>query len=324
MMTPGLPEFAPVIRETMVALALAALPPLALAAADTDYDLVTPTGTIRGTLRLPDGPGPHPVALVVAGSGPTDRDGNQPRFPSDSYRLLAQSLAAEGIASVRYDKRGIAASRPAGPAEKDLRFDLYVDDAVAWIDRLRRDKRFTRVAILGHSEGSTIAALAAGRSRVDAVVSVAGIASRPSDLLRTQLRPKLPPDLYAKAERILSALEKGEDPGEVPPELGALFRPSVQPYLVSWFRHSPVAAYAKVEVPVLILQGDADIQVSVAEAQALEAAAPKAVLEVVPRMSHMLKAVTDDPASQGKSYTDPSVPIVPAIAPRIAKFIAAP
>ena len=312
------------IRDTLAVLALVALAPVALAASDTDYDLDTPTGTIRGTLRLPDTPGPHSVALVVAGSGPTDRDGNQPRFRSDSYRLLAQSLAAEGAASVRYDKRGIAASRPAGPAEKDLRFDIYVDDVVAWVDRLRRDRRFSRVAILGHSEGSTLAALAAGRSRVDAVVSIAGIASRPSDLLRTQLRPKLPPDLYAKAERILGAIEKGEDPGEVPPELAALFRPSVQPYLASWFRHSPAAAYARVEAPILILQGDADIQVSVAEAQALKAAAPKAVLEVIPRMSHMLKAVTDDPASQMKGYTDPSVPIVPAIAPRIAKFIAAP
>lgn len=312
------------IRATIAAFALLALAPAALAAADADYDLETSTGVIRGSLRLPDTPGPHPVALIVAGSGPTDRDGNQPRFLSDSYRQLAQALAAEGIATVRYDKRGIAASRRAGPAEKDLRFDAYVEDCAAWIAKLRADRRFTRVALIGHSEGSLIVALAAGRQKVDAVVSIAGLASRAPDVLRAQLKPKLPPPLYEKAERLITALEKGEDPGEVPAELATLFRPSVQPYLVSWFRHSPAAAYAKLEAPVLIVQGDADIQVSVAEARALKAAAPGAVLEIVPRMSHVLKVVTDDPASQMKGYTEPGVPIVPALAPRIARFIAGP
>jgi pimeloyl-ACP methyl ester carboxylesterase len=312
------------IRKALVALAILASAPAALAAADADHDLVTPTGTIRGSLRLPDSPGPHPVALIVAGSGPTDRDGNQPRLSSDCLRQLAASLAAEGIASVRYDKRGIAASRAAGPAEKDLRFELYAADAAAWIDRLRADKRFTRVAIVGHSEGAAVAALAAGKSRVEAFVSIAGLARRASDVLRTQLRPKLPPPLYEKSDRILAALERGDDPGEVPPELASLFRPSVQPYLVSWFRHTPSEAYARLDVPILIVQGDADIQVSVAEARALKAAAPKATLEIVPRMSHVLKAVSDDPASQMQGYTDPSVPIVPALAPSIAKFLARP
>lgn len=119
------------VRAIALVLALAGLAPPAIAAPDAGYDLETPTGTLRGSLRLPDSPGPHPVALVVAGSGPTDRDGNQPRMLSDAYRQLAQALAAEGIATVRYDKRGIAASRAAGPAEKDLRFDTYVEDAAA-------------------------------------------------------------------------------------------------------------------------------------------------------------------------------------------------
>ena len=312
------------IRATIAAFALLALASAALAAADADYDLETPTGVIRGTLRLPDAAGPHPVALVVAGSGPTDRDGNQPRFLSDAYRQLAQALAAEGIATVRYDKRGIGASRPAGSAEKDLRFDAYVEDCAAWVAKLRADRRFTRVALIGHSEGSQIAALAAGRQKVDAVVSLAGIASRPSDVLRRQLKPKLPPGLYEASERILAQLEKGETPGEAPPELAALFRPGIYPYLISWFRLSPAEAYAKLSAPTLIVQGDADIQVPVAEAEALHAARKGSELLVVPRMSHMLKAVTDDPVSQMKGYTEPGVPIVPSLAPRIAKFVAGP
>lgn len=309
-------------RYALLLLALAALASTARAAPDAPVTLETATGTLHGSLRLPDSPGPHPVALIVAGSGPTDRDGNQPRLLNDSLKQLAAALAAEGIATVRYDKRGVAASRAAGTAEKDLRFDHYVDDAAAWIDRLRADRRFARVAIIGHSEGAAIAALAAGRSKVSAFVSLAGIASRASDVLRMQLRPKLPPALYEKSERILAALEKGEDPGEIPPELASLFRPSVQPYLVSWIRHVPADAYGKLGVPILIVQGEADIQVSLAEARALKAAAPKAILEVVPRMSHVLKAVTDDPASQMKGYTDPSVPIVPSLGPMVARFLA--
>ncbi len=311
-------------RATITAFALLALSPAAPAAGDAPYDLETPTGVLRGSLRLPETPGPHPVALIVAGSGPTDRDGNQPRLLNDSLKQLAAGLAAEGIASVRYDKRGIAASRAAAPAEKDLRFDHYVADAAAWIERLRADKRFRRVAIVGHSEGAAIAALAAERSRVEAFVSIAGLASRGSDVLRVQLKPKLPPELYAKAERLIAALEKGEDPGAVPEELATIFRPSVQPYLASWFRVVPAEAYARLEAPILIVQGEADIQVSVAEARALKAAAPRATLEIVPRMSHVLKAVTGDPASQMRGYTEPAVPILPALAPRIAGFIAPP
>lgn len=324
MMTPVPPMDAAMFRATLAAFALLALSPAAPAAADVPCDLETPTGVLRGSLRLPDAPGPHPVALIVAGSGPTDRDGNPPRLPNDSLKQLAAALAAEGIASVRYDKRGVAASRAAAPAEKDLRFDHYVADAAAWIERLRADKRFRRVAIIGHSEGAAVAALAAGRSRVEAFVSIAGLANRASDVLRAQLEPKLPPALYATAARIIAALEKGEDPGEVPEALGAIFRPSVQPYLVSWFRVVPTEAYARLEAPILIVQGDADIQVGVAEARALQAAAPRATLEIVPRMSHVLKAVTDDPGSQMRGYTEPAVPIVPSLGPRIAKFIAAP
>lgn len=311
--------------KTALAAALLAVALPALAQdADVAVKLETPTGTLHGSLRAPLGAARGPVVLLVAGSGPTDRDGNQPRLLNDSLKQLAAGLAAEGIASVRYDKRGIAASRAAAPAEKDLRFDHYVADAAAWIERLRADKRFRRVAIVGHSEGAAIAALAAERSRVEAFVSIAGLASRGSDVLRVQLKPKLPPELYAKAERLIAALEKGEDPGAVPEELATIFRPSVQPYLASWFRVVPAEAYARLEAPILIVQGEADIQVSVAEARALKAAAPRATLEIVPRMSHVLKAVTGDPASQMRGYTEPAVPIVPALAPRIAGFIAPP
>jgi hypothetical protein len=290
---------------------------------DVPVELKTPSGTLYGSLITPKGAAKAPVALIVAGSGPVDRDGNAPRLRNDSLKQLAAALAAQGIATVRYDKRGVAASRTAGTEEKDLRFDHYVNDAAAWITWLRTDRRFSRVAVIGHSEGAHIGALAAAKAGAGAFVSLEGIARKPQDVLRTQLKPKLPEPFWNESERILATLERGETTDEVPKELMILYRPSVQPYLISWFRQSPSDAIAALKVPVLVVQGTADLQVAVSEGEALKVAARQAELFVVKDMSHVLKRATDDPASSLQGMTDPAIPIVPELAPRIAAFIRA-
>jgi len=296
---------------------------LAAAAQGTDMpvELKTPTGTIHGSLRAPQAASRGPVVLLVAGSGPTDRDGNQPRLRGDTLRSLAVALAAEGIATLRYDKRGIGASREAGPSEKDLRFEQYVDDAAGWLAQLAADPRFSFVAVAGHSEGALAGALAAAKAGAGAYVSMAGIARKPADVLRTQLRPKLPEPFWIESERILAGLEKGETTDVVPKELMILYRPSVQPYLVSWFRQSPAEAVAGLAMPVLVVQGTADAQVAVSEALALKAVARRGELFLVTDMTHALKLATPEPGSTMKGLTDPSVPIAPELAPRIAAFV---
>src|SRR5690606_11236335 len=124
----------------------------------------------------PAGGAPSPVVLIIAGSGPTDRDGNSPLLPgqNNSLRLLAEGLAQRGIATLRYDKRGIAESANAELREADLRFNTYVDDAAALLSRLHDDARFSRVSVVGHSEGALIAVMAAQKAAVDAIVSIAG------------------------------------------------------------------------------------------------------------------------------------------------------
>jgi pimeloyl-ACP methyl ester carboxylesterase len=286
------------------------------------YELETPTGTLAGTLALPSAARPT-VVLIIAGSGPTDRDGNSRGLPgrNDSLRMLAAALHDAGFASVRYDKRGIGASQAAGPAESALRFDTYVDDAAAWVATLKADPRFGQVVVLGHSEGALIGMLASGRSNPAAYISVAGVAERPGAVLRHQLAGKLPPDLAETNERILSALERGETVAEVPPALAALYRPSVQPYLISWMRYSPTEQIAALKLPVLIVQGTTDIQVDAGQARALQAARPDAKLVIIPGMNHVLKEVPVDPQRQLASYGDPALPLAPLLSDAIAGFL---
>jgi pimeloyl-ACP methyl ester carboxylesterase len=287
--------------------------------------LETPSGSLAGTLALPAATGRVPVVLLIAGSGPTDRDGNGPvaQLRNDSLKLLAAALADAGFASVRYDKRGIGASRAAGPTESALRFDTFVDDAAAWVARLRAEPRFASVSIVGHSEGALVGLLAARRGGVAGYVSVAGIAQPVGAILRTQLAGKLPPDLAATSETILASLERGQPVSDVPPALASLYRPSVQPFLISELKIVPGAEMAALAIPALIVQGTTDIQVGVGEARALKAAQPRAVLALIPGMNHPLKDVPADMARQMASYGDPALPLAPGLVDAITGFLRA-
>jgi pimeloyl-ACP methyl ester carboxylesterase len=292
-------------------------------AAETPITLDTPTGQLAGTLELPAGADKPRVALLIAGSGPTDRDGNSSMIPgrNDSLKLLAAGLAEAGIATVRYDKRGIGGSHAAGSAESALRFEMFVDDAAAWIARLKADPHFASVAVIGHSEGSLIGMLAARQADAAAFVSIAGIADGASTLMRKQLEGKLPPELEKESERILVSLESGAVVDPVPPALATLFRPSVQPYLISWFKYVPAQRIAELTMPVLVVQGNTDIQVDVVQANRLHGARPGAKLAIIPGMNHVFKHVRAVPELQVASYGDPSLPVSPLLVKSIADFL---
>ena len=285
--------------------------------------LTTTSGVLHGTLLRPSAPARGPVVLLISGSGPTDRNGNSPLLPgaNNSLKLLAEGLAAKGIASLRYDKRGIAASQAGAPPERDLRFETYIDDASAWITQLRADPRFTAVVVVGHSAGSLIGMVAAARASAAGFVSIAGAGRPAQDILREQLGRQLPAPMLASAERAIATLAAGRQADSTPPELASLFRPSVQPYLISWFRYDPAKEIALLRVPVLIAQGTTDIQVPTADAHRLAAAAPSATLLIIDGMNHVLKSVGPDPAAQRSSYGDPSLPVVPSLIDAIAELV---
>jgi len=284
--------------------------------------LQTASGTIYGTLMLPvTVKGRLPVALLIAGSGPTDRNGNTPLLSGNNNSLLylAQALAKKGIATLRYDKRGIGASAGAMPAESGLRFDTYVADAIGWIVELRKNERFGKVFVIGHSEGSTIGMLAAAAA--DGYVSIAGPGFPADSVLRRQLAGQ-PKPVKDAAFPILDSLRAGFEVKKVHPFLLNLFRPSVQPYLISWLKHDPRRIIAQLKIPVLIAQGDKDLKALVEDARALQAASPGAVYLPVKDMNHVLKIVeSTDRQANLAAYSDPALPVAQKLVDGIAAFI---
>lgn len=291
--------------------------------ADSDVVLKTATGTLYGSELVPKAAGKIPVVLLHSGSGPTDRNGNSRALPgaNNSLKMLAEALAKEGIASVRFDKRGIGQSAPAMVGEADMRLENYVDDAASWIKQLKADARFSKIIVAGHSEGSLIGMLAVKQAGADGYASIAGIARAADDVLRDQLKPKLPSSLYEDADRALKSLKAGNTVTDAPPALASLFRPSVQPYLISWMKYTPSEVIKELKVPALVLQGSADIQVEVAEATALGRAKPDAELVIIDGMNHVLKMVGTDAEAQKRSYGDSTMPVSPQLVTAISGFV---
>ncbi len=278
---------------------------------------------LHGSLLLPAHKQKPPVVLIIAGSGATDRDGNSLGLPgkNNSLKMLAEELAIAGIATLRFDKRGVGESRMAGLSEEELRFQTYVTDVESWLKLLIADERFNGVAVIGHSEGSTLGMLAVQNVKVQAYVSLAGPGQSAATILRTQLASKLPPQLVQVNEEILGQLEKNIAVKEVPTPLLALYRPSVQPYLMSWFPIVPSQEIRRLTMPVAIFQGDTDIQVGVGDAQLLSKALPKAELHIVRGMNHILKQVPADMQEQIASYSNPDLSLDPVFVTPLVQFL---
>lgn len=318
------------MRITPLACAAAALFAAPLHAEPPASESITapgPQGPLAGTLLRAAGP-KAPVALILPGSGPTDREGNNPQgVKAAPYRLLAEALAAKGITTVRIDKRGLFGSAGAIPDPNAVTISDYVADTQAWAAVLRKATGARCVWLIGHSEGGLIALAAAQRPKgLCGVVLVAAAGQRLGATLKSQLRanPANGPLLPA-AEAAIDNLAAGRrvDPATIPGPLMGLFNPAVQGFLISAFSYDPVALARHVSVPLLVVQGRKDIQVSVADAVQLVAANPAATLVMLPDANHVLKDVADDSrAANLATYSDPALPLGKGVADTIAGFIA--
>lgn len=297
------------------------------------YAITQPVGasvTLEGTLSLPgtvsgpSAPHPVPVVLLIAGSGTTDRDGNAPGLSINMYRQLADSLTKRGVAVLRYDKRfsGTNMATAAGQLLKQpLLFDYMVDDAVGFIRQLQADKRFSKIIVAGHSEGSLVGMLAATQTNANGFISIAGAGRNIADVLKTQLAEGgIQGEGLALAHRDLDSLRAGMRVQHPFMLLASLFSPVNQPYLISWMRYDPARSLQAYKGPVLLLQGKRDVQVSVGDVERLKAARPDAQLILFDTMTHVLKEGPAERAANIASYTAPGSTILPTVADAIATF----
>jgi pimeloyl-ACP methyl ester carboxylesterase len=285
-----------------------------------------PTGPLKGTMLAPVA-GHGPVVIIIPGSGPTDRDGNNPLgIKASTYRLLAEGLVAHGVSTVRIDKRGMFASAAATPDANAVTIADYVDDVRSWVSAIRQRTGTPCVWLLGHSEGGLIA-LAAAQQQSDlcGLILVATPGRPMGEILREQLKanPANAP-LLNSAMQAIDKLEAGKyvDTTAMDPALVPLFSPPVQGFLIDAFAYDPARLISRVQKPVLILQGRRDLQVSEADAQLLKKMDPAADLVLLPNVNHVLKAVSSDaPGANAAAYADPSLPLGPGVLDSIAAFL---
>ena len=281
--------------------------------------LETPTGNIEGTLLVPSKEH-SPLVLIIAGSGPTDRDGNNISLQNNSLKMIAQGLYMNDIASFRFDKRGISRSAAAGMSEEDLRFEHYIEDVKQWCSLLKEDPRFSSFIILGHSEGSLIGMIASQTVSPDKFISLAGPGFSMQATLRRQLADQ-PVYILSMSLPIIEQLEKGKTVDSVPPLINMLFRPSIQPYLISTFKYDTVIEISKVQSPVLIVQGTTDIQIQVEDAKKLAAANSNSELVIIEGMNHILKEADANRFLNLRTYGDPNLELKQGLIEKITKFI---
>lgn len=284
-----------------------------------------PNGRLRGTMVTPARDAP--VILIIPGSGPTDRDGNSPLgIRAATYRLLAEGLAEQGIGSVRIDKRGMFGSQGAVPDANAVTVNDYVRDIGTWVDAVRTRTGANCVWLLGHSEGGLVALAAAGKTKhLCGLVLVATIGRPLGDVLKEQLRanPANAPLLDA-ADAAINELSAGRrvNAGSLPPALAPLFNHAVQGFLISAFALDPAELAGKANKPILILQGQRDLQVSIADADRLKQAAPRATLVTLPDTNHVLKQVSSgERAANLATYAAADLPLAPGVVEAIARFV---
>jgi uncharacterized protein len=287
---------------------------------EEELTLKSNPGDLFGTLVIPRNHN-STVVLIIPGSGPTNRDGNSTiAGDNNSLKNLAENLAQEGIASLRIDKRGVGESLSAAGKEEETTFDTFVNDVIDWGFQILNDVRFKKLIIAGHSEGSLIGMIAAQELDASGYISIAG-AGLPIDVIITKQMEAQTDSIKDEITSIFKELKGGKRVEKINPALISLFRPSIQPYLISWIKYDPAVEIAKLNIPILIINGTTDIQVGVENAEALHKGNTKSELVIIEGMNHVLKEAPENREENMATYSMPELKNIPAFNQSIVKFV---
>jgi pimeloyl-ACP methyl ester carboxylesterase len=280
---------------------------------------VTVTPLIEGTLLNPTEVEAPPLVIIVAGSGPTDRNGNQMMMKNNAYKFLAEALYNKGIATFRYDKRIVKIMKMGKIDETKINFDHFIEDAVEITKYFKNDKRFSKVLLLGHSQGSLVAMVAA-QDLADGFISVAGAGQEIDDVIVAQLG-KQAPGLQENARQAFDDLRVNGTAQNFSPGLASIFRKEIQPFIYSWMQYDPQKEIAALDMPVLIINGEKDLQVHPSEAELLQKAKPDSQLSIIANMNHILKEIKGNDMENQKSYNEYNRPVMPELVDVISTFV---
>ncbi|MFC4721087.1 alpha/beta hydrolase [Geojedonia litorea] len=273
---------------------------------------------IDGTLLTPTDKEQPALAILIAGSGPTDRDGNQNFLKNNALKKLAQNLSSNGIATFRYDKRIVKQIRN-GNVSKTIMFDDFVTDASSVIEYFKNTKKYSKIIVIGHSQGSLVGMLAA-KNRADGFISLAG-AGQPIDQVIIEQIDKTAYIYTEDAKKAFNIMRTGKTTSDYPSQLGSIFDISIQPFMMSWMKYNPQEEIAVLDMPILIINGTKDLQVSTEEAQSLKNASPNAQLKLITNMNHVLFIIEGDDLENSKSYNESFRTLSPELLSEITNFI---
>jgi len=281
---------------------------------------LTITKHIDGTLLMPtaiDSKKPN-LAIIIAGSGPTNRNGNQNFLKNNSLKKLAEQLTNNGIATFRYDKRIVKQIRE-GKVDNNIMFDDFVNDASSVIDYFKEQDIYSKIYVIGHSQGSLVGMLAA-KNKADGFISLAGAGNNIGDVLVEQVT-KMAPKLGEEAQKVVNKLKAGETTTDYPNALVSIFGPNVQAFMMNWMQYNPTLLIKELQIPMLIVNGTKDLQVSETEAKLLKEANDKAQLVIIENMNHVLFEIEGDELENSKSYNESFRSISPKLITSITQFI---
>lgn len=279
---------------------------------------------LQCSLMLPDGYEHSAVALLISNTATADRDGNEQVMRNYALKMVAFALAQRGIASLRYDKRGVGSSRYNGSMSGQSTLSTHASDIKNLVGSLKRDKRFSKVVVIGHGEGSLLGMIAISRGALaSAFISVEGVGRSFDQVLKDQLSHQ-PAQMRDIAYEIIDTLKTGKPYVGVPVFLSSFFAPQLQPYLISCMKYNPQLLIRSMKIPVMVVHGDTDIKVKVEDARLLNAANPNSKLVVIAGMNHVLKDCPSmDRGPQIHTYANPALPINTVLASELSKFIKA-
>lgn len=273
---------------------------------------------IDGTLLTPNEGEKSKLAIIIADSGPTDRNGNQNFMKNNSLKKLAESLTKKGIATFRYDKRIVKQIRK-NKVDPNIKFDDFVTDAISVIDYFKEKNTYSKIYVIGHSQGSLVGMLAA-KDRADGFVSLAG-AGQSIDAVITEQIGAMDPSLIDATKKAFESLKEGKTTTDYPQPLAPVFRADVQPFIMNWMQYDPQEVIKSLDIPVLIINGTKDLQVSVDEAQLLKDASENSEIKIIDNMNHVLFIIEGDQLVNSKSYNESSHKISEALITTISSFI---